>query len=689
MANTEPPFSRGRMWPFYLLLIAELAALLLIHSYNDPPVFSQITRFSGLVALLVLMSGVLPAVLKPARETLIAGCLATILASIYAFPFSSQDLPRNFFEQTVISSAEPFLILRLVNGICIGPLAFHLAARFPVPAAISGRNLAAIYGISFGLLTMLLLVGVNTVRIFSALALLVWSGGLVIGAMVLLLLSSRRVNPENPRPAQQARLLFIAVTLAAIPALLRPLGLAVGIDIIPYSAMLAAQVLIPLGVAYAILRHDLFGIDSLMRRALAYAILSLLVLVIYFGLTVGLTALLISSAPGMRRLATLIALFAAALAFEPARRQLQGWIDRALYPDRLNFYRAVATARETLSVVVSRQQIIDLLTMDLPSKLGAGWGSLHLGQESETLDQAEAVWSYPLIVAGRQLGVFRLGPRRYAPGFDAEETAQLKGLIGQSALALAYADTIDELQSLNRELEGRVAQRTSQVLAQQRALAAYDERQRLARELHDSITQSLFSMNLSARALRNLLRKDLDETEKGLWELERTIQQTLTEMRSLLAQLRSAASETVDLLAWLRDHCAQLSKNVASGSSTGRLYVDLDAPPELHLPAGYAHELMQIIREALHNIVKHSGCDRASLQIFLEDDRLWTIVQDYGLGFNPQEAASNGFGLRGIQERLALLEGTLEIQSSPGEGSCLKIITPIPFKTEIREAENG
>jgi len=287
------------LWPLLLLLAAELAALALVLRsawlIASPAVprtgpdladlfsHSLISPFSVLVAALVLLSGLLPALLRPAHETLIAGCLATVLAGILVTPFSAQDLPRDFFNSPLAWTANPFLILRLINGVSVGPLAFHLAARFPLRHPISGRQMTAIYAISLGLLFALLLVRVKELRILAALALMLWTVALVIAAGWLLLRSSRVIDPENPRPAQQARLLFISVALAGLPALLRPIGLAFRVEIIPFDLMLAALTLIPLGIAYAVLRHDLFGIDRLMRRALAYAALSLLLLVFYFA----------------------------------------------------------------------------------------------------------------------------------------------------------------------------------------------------------------------------------------------------------------------------------------------------------------------------------------------------------------------------------------------------------------------
>jgi signal transduction histidine kinase len=687
-------FSRLKLWPLFLLLAAELAALGAILRFSGQDPLSWVTRFSALVAFLILLSGFLPALLRPSSDTLIAGCLATVMASVVVIPFSAEDLPAGFSNTSIAQLAAPFLILRLVNGVWIGPLAFHLAIRFPQRQSISDRSLAVIYIVSLGLLVLLLLAGFASLRILAALALLVWSIGLVIGAGAILLRSSRRVDPQDPRPAQQARLLFVAIALAGLPALLRPLGLVFRADIIPYDLMLAALILIPLGIAYAVLQADLFGIDRVLRRALAYAALSLLLLVIYFALTLGLTALLARLWPGLRGLATLLALFAAALAFEPSRRRLQSWVDRLLYPDRLRFQQAVVEARHAIGRVAGRQEIVSLLTSDFPTSLGADWAVLSLAPDPETPGRApgEPAWNAQLVAGGHPLGRYWLGPRRQGPGYDADETAQLQTLAGQAALALAYAGSIEELRGLNRELEERVAQRTVQVLDQQRALAAHGERQRLARDLHDSVTQSLFSINLSARALRNLVRRDPPAAIDGLVELETAAQQALSEMRALLAQLRASVPEpeppvgqlhptqpdSLDLVALLEQHCARLQHAAVSESGELPFNVRVTAPDLIPLPAPLASELIQALREALHNVLKHSGIRQAECAVTCQDGWLHISVIDHGVGFDPQQVSSGAYGLRGINERLTALNGSLEVHSAPGKGTVLEMHVPYP-----------
>jgi len=661
-------------------------------------------------------------------------------------PFVPSQIPRLFYDTPIFQGAPASLVLRLVNGVSIAPLAFHLAARFPQRQPVGRALIAAAYMLCLGLLAVLLFATLKWLRILSGVLLLLSTVGLILAAGGLLLRQSRRIDPANPRAAQQARLLFLSISLAGLPALLRPIGLVFRVELLPYSVMLAALALIPLGVAYAILRTDLFGVDRFLRRGLAYAVLSVLVLAGYFGLTVALTAVLAGLAPSLRGLAALAGILVAALLFEPARRRVQNWIDRWLYPDRINFQRAIAEARHRLESAASRENILHLLTHDLPPDLGAEWAALSLSPAPETPGEnlTPPAWNARLVVAGIPLGRYWLGPRRFGPSYDPDELALLNGLAAQAALALAYADTIFELRQLNRELEQRVSQRTAQAVDAQRILAAYEERQRLARELHDSVTQALFSINLSARALKNLVPRDPQATAAGLSELETAAQQALGEMRALLAQLRAAPQASIptfpmdhldihaslphhspaplvpdqvivdyslpysdppaddaytpvirqfpaeipstDLVKILSEHCERLRREPGPDGLQPALDVRLTLPAELLLPAPLAHEVLQIAREALHNVLKHSGARQASLSVQVKPGAghitgavtplLLLELRDCGRGFDPSLPTS-GFGLRGMRERVFALGGQVKIESQPGSGARLRLTLPV------------
>jgi signal transduction histidine kinase len=691
LAPTPPaPWAKYRvLWPLGLLLAAEALAFGLAAAAGP----LGVTRFSLTVAAAALLTGLIPALLRPNTTGLLAGCLAVIGASFLVAPFDLTELPRLAGAGSTASLLPPLVILRLVNAAVLGPLALHLTARFPVRSALCDGHLAAAYGVSAGVLIALLAVSSDP-RLALAVGALLWLLALLLGSLLQLFFASH--GPAGAQETRQARLLLITLAIAYAPIMLRLLGFLWGRTVVGYEWLLLGQLVWPAGISYTILRHDLFGIDAVLRRGLAYAVLSLALLAIYFGLTLLLTAALLAVVPQFRGAATLVALFAAAAAFTPLQQRAQWLIDRLLYPERLAFQAEVRAARAALAAVTGRAAVAALLAEQLPRRLGAAWSTLTVdgavNQEVRSDDCAASLWGFSrpvrrgttevvttnlpawsetLLVGGRTLGRWQLGPRRPGPPFDADEQAQLHALAQQAALALAYAETFDALNALNRELEARIAERTAQVVDQQRALAVVEERQRLARDLHDSVTQTLFSISLGVRNARGLARRDPDAAAAALIEQEASARNALAEMRALLAQLRSPAAVEADLAAALRDHCTGLARQ-------GLLTVALDLPPVCPLPAALGAELLAIAREALHNVVKHGGVKTAVCKLAVAGDQLTLTISDDGRGFDPAAAGSAGLGLRGMRERAAALDGTVEIASAPGQGATVRVCAPIP-----------
>lgn len=677
----EPKPTPWRLLPLILLLLVEASAFAwLLQSPSQRPE-RLYTPLSIAAATAVLLSAMLPALLRPRNENVLAACFGVVFASLLVIPFDASDMPVHFQGERLLSWLPGYLVFRLVNGAWIAPLALHLTAYFPLRSKLKTGWIAAAYLATGGLLVTLLLATSSWLRLVAASLLGTLFLCLIAASFWQVLTASRNPQPEKRRAAQQARLLFFGVLLAETPLLLRPAGYLLGTTVIDYDVILVFQAAIPATLAFAVLRHDLFGIDRALRRAFAYSLLSLLLVGLYLGSTVILAALFTRAYPDWRGLVTVVLVGAAAAAFEPTRRRIQGWIDQWLYPEKLIFRREIRLARSALNRVARQQEVIAQLSQVLPQRLAAAWGELCLPAEmAEAVERPDSAWQSVLLVGGRLVGLYRLGPRWCSPVYDAEEQALLEELAQQAGLALAYAQTVEELSTLNRELELRVAERSAQLLHQQRELAVLEERQRLGRELHDSVTQTLFSMNLSAGALQKTARKDTEAAVAGLADLERAARQALAEMRSLLAQLRSpgpqASNRSIDLAALLHGHCATLAQAAGANGQPPFLQVTLETPHSLELPEALANELFHLAREALHNAGKHSGVGQAACRLAREAEWIVLEVSDRGKGFDPQAVGAAGYGLRGMRERAARLGGEIFIMAAPGDGTHLTIRVP-------------
>ncbi|GAB4463431.1 MAG: hypothetical protein Kow0070_23920 [Anaerolineales bacterium] len=664
----------AHLLPLFGTFALELLALGWAFLASGASAYSQLTPFSAGIAALMLITSVLPAILRPKAEHTLIACFGVVFAFFLAIPFEFSDLPALRPGTPTYALLKPFLALRVLNAAILLPMTVHVSARFPRASRISDKTILGAYLFSASLLAFFLLASAAWTRLLSILLLFAWFTFVVGLFLWNLLVIARDASPDNSRFAQQARVVLVSVLLAEIPLWLRPLTLVLGLNVIPYNLLLLFQIFVPLGLAYAILRHDLFGIDRFLRRTLVYGAVSLALLTLYLALTTALTELFASSLTS-RPLAPLISLIVAAILFEPSRRIAQGWLDRLFYPDRLKFLAAVERIQTTLGRVYRREEIIRLLTEDFPAQIGAEWAALKLFPEPDA-PPAHLVpaWSARLTAGGINFGGYWLGARRAGPQYDSDESARLHALTNQAALALAYANAYETLYTLNRDLETRVREQTAQALESRQTLAAYEERQRIARDLHDSVTQSLFGLHLMARGLKASVPESF---KSQLAELENLASGILREMRLLLDQLRSAsAEEKVNLTESIQGQCEAFSRQ--QGPEGGPLLlVEVESPAGLVIPSSIADAALWVIREALQNIVKHSGSRAAWIEV-KRDAMLRVSIRDMGAGFDVNAVPAGHYGLRGMRERALALGGELKIESEIGCGSTLSFKFPLP-----------
>ncbi len=631
-----------------------------------------VTVASLTAAWLMALVAVVPPLVRPGPASALSAAMGLQLAAIAAVAFT----PAARYPLLVAAPVTEWsggLVLRLLNMALFGPTLLWFTQVFPEERsdwlsrlahpllwlAVTGGLLApAFVGIRLPLDANIAVGFLLTV--------------LFIGAGTLRLARSAQRRPE-------ARLLLFSALLAEAYSLVRPIWFVLTGISLPYEPTPFAQLILPIGITYTILRHNLFDIDPTARRTLAYAGVSLILLLVYLALSAGLTLLLALIVPDWRGLATLAGLFIAAILFTPLQRALQGAVDRLFYPERRQFGEALAACSRQLNQVLSTGEVTHLLTHRLPAAIAAHWAELLPAGVTphRPADECALGWHGPLAAGSRELGCFWLGPRRTALPYTTGEEQQLQRLMRQAALALAYGETLAEVQGLNEELEERVAARTAQLVAQQRALAVVDERQRVARELHDSVSQTLFSINLGLGAIRKMVQQAPLAAEQALAEQETAARQALGDMRTLLMQLRTAepppapshlgTEESVDLIGRLHELAEAMYRRQG-------LAVSVAAPAQLLLPAAVAATLALVVREALHNVYKHAGVSHASLCVQADGEMITLLVEDGGNGAAAE--AAGAFGIRGMHERMTAIGGCVAVESRPGEGTRVRATLP-------------
>jgi signal transduction histidine kinase len=208
---------------------------------------------------------------------------------------------------------------------------------------------------------------------------------------------------------------------------------------------------------------------------------------------------------------------------------------------------------------------------------------------------------------------------------------------------------------------------------QTREYAVVEERNRLARELHDSVTQSLFSVTLLSEAALNLLDRDAGKARERLERASELAQGALAEMRALIFQLRPMTLQEEGLLSALKKHVNAVHSRDGS-------VVELQVTGSARrLPAPIEDASFRIIQESLNNVIKHARSERARVELDFGAECLRVSVIDTGVGFDPSARPHSGrLGMTSMRERAESAGGTLSIDSAPGQGTTVRAEFPIP-----------
>jgi len=242
-----------------------------------------------------------------------------------------------------------------------------------------------------------------------------------------------------------------------------------------------------------------------------------------------------------------------------------------------------------------------------------------------------------------------------------------EGIIG--AFYLTEKEGADEFGVSDQELiellaaHAAIAITNARLYERSRELSVVSERNRLALELHDAVSQKLFSLVLSAESASTLLDRDPDAARAQLDRLAQLARESLDELRSLLLELRPPDLERDGLAGALRKHVEVLR----------RLHdIEIDLDLEEDRPAGRRDgDILRVAQEALQNALRHSGAHHVAVR--LHDGVL--EVSDDGAGFDPADPAlrSRRLGLTSMEERARRLGGRLEIESAPGAGTMVRL----------------
>ncbi|MDI6693758.1 MAG: GAF domain-containing protein [Anaerolineales bacterium] len=299
--------------------------------------------------------------------------------------------------------------------------------------------------------------------------------------------------------------------------------------------------------------------------------------------------------------------------------------------------------------VVLEKRVLILEDIQGDTPLLRAYQECYSNPSGYTFDHAHSWIGIPLIVRDQVSGMLSLTHHR--SGFYTQSHARL---------AMTIADQI------------AVAIENARLYEQAQNLAVLEERHRIARELHDSVTQLLYGISLYCTAASRSLRNgNTKQVEESLKEIKDDALQALQEMRLLILELDPPMLQKVGLAAALQ---ASLE---AIESRTG-LETVLTAEGVSRLPKALETELYRIAMEALNNLVRYARAKKVSVDLRYGDGWVWMDICDNGVGFDVTQALnSGGMGLQNMEKRARQLKGRLEIISSPGAGTRIHVEAPI------------
>jgi NarL family two-component system sensor histidine kinase LiaS len=233
----------------------------------------------------------------------------------------------------------------------------------------------------------------------------------------------------------------------------------------------------------------------------------------------------------------------------------------------------------------------------------------------------------------------------------------------------------DELGQLAQRLN-EMSQELQELLETRRELAVVEERNRLARDLHDSAKQQAFAAAGQISAAHKLIKNDPEAAETHIEEAEQLTLALRQELTNLIQQLRPAALEGKGLATALNDYCEEWSRQNA-------IKVGLRIQHQRQLDLEIEQTIFRILQEALANIARHSNANQVEIDLIYKNEHVTCNIRDNGDGFDP-ENTDGGLGLRSMAERAIKVGGDLEIASEVGEGTSISI--RIPVNSSIKSA---
>jgi signal transduction histidine kinase len=603
-----------------------------------------------------------------------------------------------------------------------GPISVHLHLHFPEERDASRWRipLVALYGAGILLSLPFLYPGAPAIQA-SQLNTVFFAAGRLFVTLNLLLVVVLLVRAYRQAGSVQVRQKIRLVALGGSLALLLLIALIVGPEVlilhafVPYELGLFFLIILPLAYGYAILRHRLIRLEDFVNRGAAYTLVFVALVGIYLALA-SLFNRLLPAGWLQRPVVNMLQVLILAGSSVPIYRRIQGLVDWVFYGGWYDYRSAVERITAGLSGLKDAAALAEQLTTRIRSTLRLDSAYLFVTSQGESLalqsvgaDSAlpqepplaiplhgmvgsalsqlseplslEALQDHlkeapltkderavlallrqylivPIRGSDRLLGLLALGQRQGGERFSAEDLGILRVVARHSAAAIENIQLLREVRMHAEEVEK---------LHRQLLHAREDERKFLARELHDEAIQALVGLNYRL-------------AQSGEGEIQVEVRRIVEDLRGMIRTLRPPALDNFGLVTAVRSHLRELGE---AGEESARIDLQIEGDAERWLPEEIQLCLYRVLQEALVNVEKHASARHVQVILDIQPQHVRLEILDDGLGFRvPQHLGSlleyDHFGLVGLRERLELVHGSLQIQSSPGEGTRLAATVPLP-----------
>ncbi|MFB9277066.1 sensor histidine kinase [Cohnella cellulosilytica] len=246
------------------------------------------------------------------------------------------------------------------------------------------------------------------------------------------------------------------------------------------------------------------------------------------------------------------------------------------------------------------------------------------------------------------------------PDLGKDEIGRLGEQLGK--LGRKWEDQVSSLQ--------RLSTNNAELAAQARMSAVVEERQRLARELHDAVSQQLFAISMTATAVGRTMDHDFERARRQVELIEEMASAAQSEMRALLLHLRPVHLEGKRLAQAIPELVEEMMAKVP-------VDIAIDIEQDLPLNKGVENHLFRIVQEALSNTLRHSKATKMDIVLQRRGEAVRLGIRDNGIGFDTQVKKQASYGMTNMEERVNELGGSLNVASAPGKGTRIEIRVPL------------